>query len=179
MAAKLIMAIIMIPFDRRVFDCSVHALDLTIRPRMVWLGQPMVDTIGFADEIKPHLAEGHAVPVSRLLCELDAVVRKNGVDFVGYGIKEMFEEFPRCFAVGFLNELRNRELAGSVNGDKEIELAFFGPNFGDIDMEIADRISFELLPFGFVAAHIRQSGNAMPLEATMQRRACQMRDRRL
>jgi hypothetical protein len=38
------------------------------------------------------------------------------------------------------------ELAGSINGHKEIELALLGTHLGDIDMEVADGILLELLP---------------------------------
>ena len=99
---------------------------------MVGLGQAMFDTIGFADQIKPHLAKRDAVSVAWLLCELDAVIGENGVDFVGHGIKEIFKERPSCFAIGLFDHVRDRELAGAINGDKEIELVFLGPDFGNI-----------------------------------------------
>jgi hypothetical protein len=35
------------------------------------------------------------------------------------------------------------EFAGAVDGNKEIELAFFRPHFGNIDMEVAERILLE------------------------------------
>ncbi len=61
-----------------------------------------------------------------------------------------------------------------MNGYKEIQLAFVRPKLGDINVEIANRISIEFLPLGLVALHIRQSRDAMPLQTTMQGRARQL-----
>ena len=41
MRAELVVAIVVVPLDGRVLNCAVHALDLTVRPRMVGLGQPV------------------------------------------------------------------------------------------------------------------------------------------
>lgn len=116
MAAELIVAVVVIPFDCRLLDRTVYRFDLTVGPWMVGLGQAMFDTIGFADQIKPHLAKRDAVSVAWLLCELDAVIGENGVDFVGHGIKEIFKERPSCFAIGLFDHVRDRELAGAING---------------------------------------------------------------
>ena len=48
------MAIVLIPFDGRILISSVHALELTVRPRVVWLGQSMFNAIGRADHVEPH-----------------------------------------------------------------------------------------------------------------------------
>ena len=45
MAAKLFVAVVVIPFDRGILDRAVHAFDLAIGPWMVWLGQAMLDTV--------------------------------------------------------------------------------------------------------------------------------------
>jgi len=65
------------------------------------------------------------------------------------------------------------------SGRQPHELAFAGSDFSNIDVEIPNRISLELLPFGFVAVHIGQARDTMPLKTTVQRRPRQMRDRRL
>ena len=48
-----------------------------------------------------------------------------------------------------------------------------------VDVKEADRGALERRALWFVPLDIRQTGDAVPLRATMQRRACQMRDRRL
>lgn len=139
----------------------------------------MLDIVGLTDQIEALFVECHAVPVPRLLCELDSIVGENGVDLVGYCLKQVLQELPSCFSIGFLYELGHHELAGSVNGDKEIELSLLGSGLGNIDVEIADWISLELLTFGFVPVHVRKPRDTMPLQTPMQRRARQMWDRRL
>jgi hypothetical protein len=42
-------------------------------------------------------------------------------------------------------------------------------HLGDIVVEEGDRVALETLPLRFVAFDIRQAGDAVPLEATMQR----------
>jgi hypothetical protein len=78
-----------------------------------------------------------------------------------------------------VDELSDRELGSAIDGDEEIEFALRGLHFGDVNMEEADRIGLELPPRLFVAFHLGQSADAVALEAAMQRRARQMRDRRL
>ena len=45
MFLELLMGLVVIPFDRRFLECSVHPLHLTVRPGMVGLGQPMFDAV--------------------------------------------------------------------------------------------------------------------------------------
>ena len=60
-----------------------------------------------------------------------------------------------------------------------LKLAFGGLHLSDIDVKEADRIAFEVLALRLVTLNVRQAGNAVPLEASMQRRSGQMRNRRL
>jgi len=71
------------------------------------------------------------------------------------------------------------ELRGSVDRDDEIELALRGPDLGDVDMEIADRVSLELVLGRGFAFDLREPGDPMALQTAMKRRTCQMRDGRL
>ena len=71
------------------------------------------------------------------------------------------------------------ELRGPINRDDEMEPALRGSDLGDVDMEIADRVSLELTLGRSFAFDPRQQRDSMTLQATMQRRARQMRDRRL
>jgi len=64
----------MTAFEGRFLNRAVHLLDPTIGPRMVRLGKPVLNVIGFADHVKAHLARTSVVAVARLLGELDAVV---------------------------------------------------------------------------------------------------------
>ena len=51
--------------------------------------------------------------------------------------------------------MRHRELAGAIDADEEIELAFGGLYLGDIDVEEADRIALEALALRLVTVNIR------------------------
>lgn len=53
MAAKPLVAVVVVTLDGRVFDRRVHPLDLSIRPWVVRFGQLMRDPVRFADYIKP------------------------------------------------------------------------------------------------------------------------------
>ena len=105
------------------------------------------------------------------------VVCQDRVVLVRHGFQKEFKEFPGCLAISLLNQLCNGELAGAVDAHKEKELALFGSDLGNIDVKEADRVAFELLPFRLVTFDIRQARYSMPLQTSVQRRACEVRDR--
>ena len=77
------------------------------------------------------------------------------------------------------SELGDDVIVAKVNVDEEMELALGGSELGNIDVEVANGVALETLPLGLVDVHVRKARDAMPLETSMQRRACKMRDRRL
>jgi len=72
---------------------------------------------------------------------------------------------------GLFVHLDKDELRGAVNRDQEIELALLGTHLRDIDMKVADRVGFELFAPGLVAIDVGQPGDAVSLQAAVQRRA--------
>jgi len=96
-----------------------------------------------------------------------------GADFVRYGRDQRSQEIrrdgPRCFLMQF----GKGELRCPVDGHEEVELAFLGPDFGDVDVKVADRIFPESLPCRSVALQFRKPADAMALIAAMQGRARQ------
>ena len=54
MGAQLVVVIVVETLDRRVLGGAVHALHLTVSPRMVWLGKAMFDTVGLTDHVEAH-----------------------------------------------------------------------------------------------------------------------------
>lgn len=60
-------------FEGRVFDSGVHTFDLAIGPRMVWLREAVLDTLGLADHVEAHRPGEDGVAIRRLLGELDAI----------------------------------------------------------------------------------------------------------
>jgi hypothetical protein len=82
-----------------------------------------------------------------------------------------------CDATGrLLTKLEEDELESSVDCDKQVELALLCSGFGDVDVEVADRVAFEPGPLGLLTARVRRSRDAMALQAAMQGGAYQMRD---
>src|SRR4051812_45767139 len=64
---------------RRILDGPVHPLDLAVGPRVVWLGQPMLNAVGQADPVEAvHAGGREASPVG----ELQAIVGEHRVDLV-------------------------------------------------------------------------------------------------
>lgn len=176
MAAQPFMAVVVVAFYRRLLDGSVYALNLTNGPQMVRVGQPVLNPVRFADQIKPHGPRIDGVPVSGLLCELDTVVRQ---DRLRRRLKEVFMELPGRLTVGFLYQLHDCERTGAVDGYEEIDLTLFGPDLGNVDVEEANRVALELLSSWFVAFDIRETRHPMPLQTAMQVIAREMRHRRL
>ena len=70
-------------------------------------------------------------------------------------------------------------MASAVDGHEQVQLALFGADPCDVDVEVADRVSLEARAFGLVAVDIRQATDAVTLQAAVSRRAGQMRDRGL
>ena len=68
------------------------------------------------------------------------------------------------------------QLAGAVNGDKEVLLAFFGLHFGEINVQVADGVVLEP---GLFARSLflgwRQAADAVALQTAVQGRAAQGR----
>lgn len=68
-----------------------------------------------------------------------------------------------------LGEVGEGELRGSVDGHEEIEHAFLGADLGDVDVAVADGISLEPALAGLGVFHLRKPGDAVALQAAMQR----------
>lgn len=56
MRSKLVVAVVVVALDRRLLDRAVHPLDLSVGPRMVHLGKPMLDVVLVADAVEDVLA---------------------------------------------------------------------------------------------------------------------------
>ena len=102
-------------------------------------------------------AGGGPVGVARREAELDAVVGEHRVDAVRHGLDQGDEEGRRGDAGGALDQLDKGELAGAIDGDEQVELAFRGLRLGDVDVEEADRVALEGLLGRLVAVDGRRS----------------------
>ena len=110
----MLVAFVMIPFDRRGLDCAVHPSDLAIGPWMIGFGQSVFNLICFADHVEAHRPGICVVSVSGQVCNLDTVVGNNVVKFVGNGFQKVLKERPFCFAIYSVGKFRKGELAGAI-----------------------------------------------------------------
>ncbi|SLN77802.1 hypothetical protein ROG8370_03985 [Roseovarius gaetbuli] len=148
------MVVVVETFHGRVLDRSVHPLDLAIRPRMLHLCQPVLDCMLAAHAVKD-MFEGTCIAAS--VCKLDAVIGQHRVQPVRNSSNQVAQELGGGHLPCLLNELGYGELARPVNANEDVELAFSGLHLCDVDMEIANGIAFEALPFWLVAFNIRQA----------------------
>ena len=106
---------------------------------------------------------------------------------IRHTFKHVLQELPGCRPVCLLDKLGHGKFACAVNADEQVKLALSGLHLGDVpsrglqanrcratDMDEADRLALELLALRLVAFHVRQSIDAMPLQAAVQRRPRQM-----
>lgn len=110
--------------------------------------------------------KGHGVGLP--FGELDAVVSEDRVDLVRARLDQMAQEIGGVHLAGLLVKLDEDELRGAIDGDEHIELAVFRADLGDVDVDIADRIGFELLLGRGFSLQVGQAGDVMALEQPMQ-----------
>lgn len=60
MRPELVVALVVAAFDGRSLDGAVHPLSLFIDPRMVWLGEPVLDIVCLADHVEAHHRQSSA-----------------------------------------------------------------------------------------------------------------------
>jgi hypothetical protein len=82
-----------------------------------------------------------AIGVARSKREFNAVVGEHGVNFVRNGFDKRHQEDGRGRSAGLLHKLYEGKFAGPIDRNIQVQLAFGGLYFGDVDVEIADRIS--------------------------------------
>lgn len=100
--------------------------------------------------------------------ELDAVVCKHGVDFVGNSLDQVVEESPGGGNRRLPHQPSEGVLRGAVHSHEEVELALLSADRGDVDVEGADRIGLERLFGRLVTGDLGQAADPMALQATMQ-----------
>ena len=111
MLTKLLMRVVVIAVDGRLFEGAVHPFHLTIRPWVIGFGQPMFNLVFSTDAVKQQ-REGLAV--SRAIGELDAIVSQDRMDFVGRSRK--FRTFLRRRGIRFtIPHKRNEQRTGPFN----------------------------------------------------------------
>ena len=137
---------------------------------MVRLGEAMLDAVLPADLVEPmnSVARRPAVTIAGKVGELDAVIRKDGVQPVWDGFDQSFQKRHGGRPVGLVVQLGKSELRRAIDRYEQVELSLFGAHLGDVDMKEADRIGLELLLRPLVALDVRKARDVMALEQSMQ-----------
>ena len=143
-----------------VLERAVHPFDLAIGPRVVGLRQPVLDAMFPADAAEDVL---HCEDVAVAMGKLDAVVGQDGMDSIGHSRNQRDQEGGRRYPACFGDQLDEGEFAGSVYRYIKIKLSFGRAHFGDVDVEVPNRVGIELLLRLLVTCHFWQSAELMPL----------------
>jgi hypothetical protein len=179
MPKQLVVTVIVVAMDSGLLDGAVHAFDLAIGPGMFDFGQPVINVVSGASTLEcvtpeqlsfcPHFPDVCWRPAAASwISELNAVVGENCVDIVRNSSNEIVQELLRDGIGRLLMKLDISKLAGSVDCHEQMELAFSGSDFGNVDMKVANWISLELLLWSLIAFDVRQALDAMSLKAAMQ-----------
>jgi len=170
-----------------LLDGAVHAFDLSVCPRVIGFGKPVINVEAGGGEFEGMSAEafavgdglfnvgGGAAHVARR-GEVSSVVCEDGVNFVRHQAHEGAKEVGGILALGSFHEACEGELGGSINGHEEIELALCGSHLGQVDVEVADGVGFELFAGWTGRVKPWQATDAVTLEAAMKSGAGQLWD---
>ena len=173
---QVFVSVIVEALDGCVLDGAVHALDLPVGPRMIDLGEPVLDAVLAANPVEDMEP---VIFMAGVTGELDAVVGQHRMDGVRNHLDQLAQELGRDHLARLLMELDIGELGGPVDGHEQAQFAFSRLHFRDVDVEIAQRVALELCLRRLVAFDLRKSADAVPLQTAMEGGPCQMRDRRL
>ena len=139
-------------------DEALEALDTIVRhgkARYVgvsnWPAYKIARALG-RSEIK------HLMPLHSVQPRYNLLFRSLERDLLPLCEEEKLAVIPYNPLAGGLHE---REFAGAVYRNEQVQLAFGGLDFSDVDVEEADRIGFELPLRRLVAVDIRQPADAM------------------
>jgi len=169
--SELVVAVIVIAVDGRLFDRAVHPLDLPIGPWVIGLGQAMLDAVGSADLIEAvdPVSSGPAITVFWQVSELNTVIGQHRMQPVWHCRDQGFQETHGGRTVRLLVQGDEGEFRGPIDRDEQVELSLCCAQLGDVDVEIADRVGFEFSLGGTLVLDLREARDAVPLQAAMQR----------
>ena len=78
---------------------------------------------------------------------------------IGHGLDQGIEKRADRHCISPLDQLGSGELGRPVDRHEQVEFAVFRPDLGNVEVKMANRVDFELLPVGLVARDIRQPGD--------------------
>ena len=84
----------MVAFDGGFLDGSVHTLNLSVGPGMLWFRQPVFNAVFMTTDVehmRPVLCRG-SVAVTWQMAELSAIIRQDRMDFIRDGLNQIAQE---------------------------------------------------------------------------------------
>ena len=95
MGLQAVQIVVVEDLDCGVLDRAVHSLGLAVGPRVIGLGQPVLDAVLHADSVEDvgsQEAAAGAVPVLGQVGKGHAIVGEHGVDLIGEDLHGVAEE---------------------------------------------------------------------------------------
>jgi hypothetical protein len=114
--SQLLVAVVVVALDRRILDRAVHPLDLTVGPRMVYLGQPVLNIVLGTDAIED-VREGIGILLA--VGELDAIFGQDDVDVVGDCCDQIPQELRCLHLAGTLDQTKANLLVRSIATNRD------------------------------------------------------------
>ena len=205
MFAQLGMADVVERLNPHVLDRAVHAFDLAVWPRMVRLGQSVVNAVGLADIVEADWPESDGVPVPALLGDLTAPrhchsdqwrsngsIGQNGVGLIGHGLEHVQQKPLGSLSISCFDKLADGKFGSPINANEETELALGSLHLSDVasrswktnccratDVKEAYGVALEFPALGLVGLNVGQTRDSAPLQASMQGSPRQIWDRQL
>jgi hypothetical protein len=176
MSLETIQVIVMERSDSCFLDRSVHPLGLAVGPGMVRLCQPVLDAMletNAIEDMRPEETPGWSLTVLGQIGEGHSIVGQDLVYLIRKGRDDVSEEGGTFHFPGMLVELDVGELRDPVYGEEHDEFSVGVGEFGAVDVDIANIVSFEPLSL-FRGFGRRESGDVMALKATVQSASAQV-----
>jgi hypothetical protein len=165
--------------DGGVFHGSVHPLSLAVGPRVIGLGEPVLDAVLSADPVEDGGAQpstGRPVSVLRQIGERHAVVGQDGVDRIRDSSDHLPQEGRSVHLCGGIEEGDVGECADPIDSQEHVELAFGQAQLAVVDVHVADPGLSKPASLGRALTVFGQPRDAVAHEAAVERAAGQLGD---
>ncbi len=153
--------------DRRLFNGSVHSLSLAVGPRMIRLGEAVLDAMLCTDaieDVRSEIRPGWASAILGEVGEGHTVIGEHGVDGVRKRTYNPTQEVSAIHPPGIVAELDVGKLRDTVYGKEHVEFAAAEAELTDIDMDVSDFGVREPALFGGGVLGVWQTRDAMAVD---------------
>jgi hypothetical protein len=167
--------------DGGFLHCPVHPLGLTVRPRVVGLGEAVLDAVFVTHPVEDVAAEeglefGVAAAVLGQVGEGHAVVREHGMDPVGEDLDDLAQERGTVGLGVGVEEADVGEFRDAVDREGHEQFAPRQAQLANIDVDVADLGLGEALALGCSLIVTWQARDPVAYEAAVQGAARQPGD---